>query len=61
MPSSPRMMTRLNRALRIARNPNRARFKSRTGHVMNVKSADPIAARTAKNEPAKANPAPGPM
>ena len=34
---------------------------SRTGQVMKVSSAEPTAAKTAKNEPARAKPAPGPM
>ena len=37
------------------------RHSSRTGQVSNISSAEQNAANTAKNEPARANPAPGPM
>ena len=61
MPSRPRITTRLNRLRRSARQPNRVRVSRRTGQVRKVRSAEKTAAKTAKNEPARANPAPGPM
>ena len=61
MPSSPRITTRLNRLFRSARQPKSVRLSSRTGQVMKVKRAEKTAAKTAKNEPASAKPAPGPM
>ena len=51
----------LEPAFRSARQPKSVRFSSRTGQVMKVSSADTTAAKTAKNEPARAKPAPGPM
>ena len=44
-----------------AASPNRVRDSRRTGQVSTVRSAEKIAAKTAKNDPASANPAPGPM
>ena len=55
------MTTRLKRLRRNARHPKMVRFKRRIGQVMKVSRADPIAAKTAKNDPASAKPAPGPM
>ena len=61
MPSRPRITTRLNRARPSARRPNSVRITRRIGQVSTVKKAEKSAANTAKNEPASANPAPGPM
>ncbi len=61
IPSRPRITTRFTRLRRSARHPNRVRDTNRTGQVRTVKKAEKIAAKTAKNDPASANPAPGPM
>ena len=61
MPSRPRITTRFTRLRRSARQPNRVRDSRRTGQVRIVKKAEKTAAKTAKNEPARAKPAPGPM
>ena len=55
------MTTRLALLRASARRPRRARTTQRTGHVKSTTTAEKRAANTAKNDPATAKPAPGPM
>src|SRR5687768_3100821 len=55
------MTTRLNRGFFGGLRRKRTRASRRTGHNKSIARADNTAPKTARNEPAKAKPAPGPM
>ena len=58
---APRMTTRLNRGSRGGRRRDSVRKIHRIGHVSSIATADSTAMNTARNEPANAKPAQGPM
>ena len=60
-PSSPSTTTRRTFRRRLARRPRHQRNVLRIGHVTSANSAVAMAINTARNEPASAIPAPGPM